>query len=164
MCTPALGAISAISSIATGVLGEVSNIKSNRDNYKYRTQVALNNAKIAQDEALRQQQLGIEKSRLEKIEGIQKANKLKAINSASGFDLNSQTNTLAYQDVTDLADYNAENIKKEYEVRADSYFNQANSYLNSAKQARKEYNQSLFDYSLNALGKIQNVAGSWYSN
>ena len=163
MCTPSNGTLQAISSII-GVTNDYWEHRQNKENYEYRTQVALNNAKKAENEARRQEQLGIEKSRQEKIEGIQKANQLKAINSASNLDVNSQTNMLAYEDIMEYSDFNADNILNQYEQSANNYFNQANSYLEEVQQYKKQYNQSLFDFALNALGKTQNVADSWYKS
>ena len=174
MCTPnlissdlpsgflgaAFKGVEAVQNVSSTIL----NYKTNKDIYAYRTQIALNNAKVAQDEAMRQKQLGIEKSRLEKISGLQEVNKLKAQNSASGLDAMSQTNTLNYQDALNLSKINANSTKKEYDSQADSYFDQAHSYLNQAQTYQKQYNQSLFDYSLNALGKLGRVSNDWYGN
>ena len=174
MCTPTSGliepatnAFSGLFSVVKGtgqVISGISQYKNNKANYAYQTQIALNNAKIAQNEALRQKQLGLEKSRLEKISTLQEVNKLKAKNASHGLDLMSSTNQMAYEDVWNLGDLNSDLIKKEYDYNANSYFNQANSHLNQANNYKKQYKQSVFDYSLNALGKIGQVASEWYEN
>lgn len=163
MCIPSDGAMQAISTIVGGT-NDYWEYRQEKENYEYRTQVALNNAKKAENEARRQEQLGIEKSRQEKIEGIQKANQLKAINSASNLDINSETSMLAYEDILEYSDFNAENILNQYEQNANNYFDQANSYLEDVQQYNKLSNQSLFDYALSALGRTQNVADSWYKS
>lgn len=150
--------------VANTIASTLSDYKTYKTNAAYRTQITLNNAKNAQNEANRQRQLGIEQSRVQKIKGIQEANLLKAKNSASGLDLMSQTNKYAYQDAYNMANLNALSTKKEYENQAINYFNQANSYLNQAYQSNKQYNQTIFDYSLNALGKFNQVANQWYEN
>jgi len=150
--------------VASGVMGTISEYKTNKANAAYQTQIALNNAKIAQNEALRQKQLGIEKSRLEKISGMQEVNKQKALYAASNLDMMSQTSQMAYQDTLNMAQINADVAKKEYDIAANSYFNQANSYLNQAQSYKNQYNQSLFANSMNALGKFSQVASDWYSN
>lgn len=169
MCVPS-AAVTGVSSAfqmfdsATSAISAVSDFKTNRENYAYRTQIALNNAKEAQNEAMRQTQLGIEKSRLEKIQGLREVSKLQAQNSASGLDMASQTSSLAYQDAMDLSSQSANTIKKEYDTKAKSYFSQASSYFSEAQTYQNQYNKSLFDYSLNALGKMSTVASNWYNN
>lgn len=165
MCTPNgllsnsfYNAINTINDVGT----KVSEYKTNKANYAYRTQVALNNAKMAQNEAMRQKQLGIEKSRVEKIAGIKELNTLKAKNSASNLDLTSETNLQAYQDTLDMSKLNAGSIAKEYDVNAKSYFAKANDYLNEANSYKKEYKNSLWDFSLNSLGGFGQVASEWY--
>ncbi|MBR5303652.1 MAG: hypothetical protein IKU37_02365 [Candidatus Gastranaerophilales bacterium] len=174
MCTPGAIVSNASSSLlggifkGVGVLGSVvstvSDYKTNKDNNEYRMQVALNNAKIAQNEALRQKQLGIEKARREKISGLQEISRLQAKNSASNLDMSSYTNKIAYQDVLNFYDTNSQTAKSQYDLQANNYFNQANSYLNQAQIYKNQYNQSIFDYSLNALGKFNRVAADWYKN
>lgn len=162
MCVPSANLTGSILNTAISgakAIGEVSNMKSN---YAYQTQIALNNAKNAQNEALRQKQLGIEKSRLEKISGLQETNKLKAINAANNLDMMSQTAQLSYQDVQDSANNSANSIKSSYDAVSESYFARANSYLETAKNYKKEYNKSIFNHSLNALGKMNLVANEWY--
>lgn len=162
MCVPSANLAGSILNTAISgakTISEVSNMKSN---YAYQTQIALNNAKNAQNEALRQKQLGIEKSRLEKISGLQEVNKLKAINAANNLDMMSGTSQLSYQDVQDSANNSANSIKSSYDAASESYFARANSYLETAKNYKKEYNKSIFNYSLNALGKMNQVASEWY--
>ena len=172
MCTPHTYLPTATSNMLSGVLkgvGVVSNVastiedvRSNKANSAYQTQVALNNAKIAQNEAMRQRQIGIEKSRLEKIAGLQEISQLQAKNSASNLDMMSKTNQLAYQDVFNLSNNKASAVQKEYNTNANSYFSQANNYYNQANSYKNKYNQSLFGYATNALGKYSQVAYDWY--
>ncbi|MBQ4646397.1 MAG: hypothetical protein IJB79_03520 [Candidatus Gastranaerophilales bacterium] len=174
MCTPnavmSAMPVNIFSNISKGVgmlasgLDTVSQFQTNKANNKYRTQVALNNAKIAQQEALRQNQLGIEKSRLDKITSMQELNKIKAKNSASNLDMMSLTNELSYIDSKNFTDASSQLIKNEYSAKANSYYRNANQYLAQASEYQKQYNQSLFDYSLNALGRFNQVAFDWYEN
>lgn len=172
MCTPSVNTFlptdsfnpfSMIKGIST-VSDTVSSYYTNKANSAYQVQSALNSAKIAQNEAMRQRQLGIEKSRLEKISALQEVSKLQARNSASNLDSMSQTNKLAYQDALNLANINADTVQKEYNTNANSYFNQANNYYNQASSYKEKYNQSLFSYSMNALNKASQVASVWYEN
>lgn len=149
---------------ASNLANKVSSYKANKTNYEYQTQLALNNARMAQEMGLTQKQLGIEKSRLEKIESLQKISKIKAQNSASGLDSMSGTNKLVYDDVAYANEINAQAIKNSYDISAKSYFNQANNYLNQANNYKELYKKSLFNQSMNALGQFGKVASSWYEN
>ena len=163
MCVPtAVSAGKIFADVVSQVVPDVINYSNTRDNYKYRTQIALNNANSAKDEALRQKQLGINQARLEKISGLKELNKQRAISSASGFDLNSQTNQYSYEDAINAANSNAVNVQSKYDLQADSYFNQANSYLSQAKEQQKAYNSSLFNSTINSLGGFGKVAKEWY--
>lgn len=148
-----------VTGTAAGLITQQAEAKANNE---YRMQVALNNANAAKEEALRQQQLGINKSRQEKISGLYEANKLKAQNSASGLDIQSQTSEMMYQDVLNNSFSEAENTKNEYNTVAKSYFDQANSYLQEAGATNKQYNNSVFSNAMNALGKTGKVTSSWY--
>ena len=149
---------SAVSEGSSSILPFVSSKK----NYEYRRRVAINNANLAYREGLRQKQLGIEQSRVEKISGFKEANKLLAKNSASGLDVASQNNALAYQDLLNASEINADLKQREYDYSANDYFNKANQYLNSADEAMFDYNQSVFDNSLNALGRLNKVSNVWF--
>lgn len=172
MCTPTMIASQASSGLFEGVLKgigalnsavtTISGYKANKENYAYRTQIALNNAKIAQNEALRQKQLGIEKARLEKINALQDLSKMQARNSASNFDAMSQTNKYAYQDMFNISNVNAKAIDEQYSMQSDKYFNQATNYLKQADDYKRQHDQSVFNYSFNALGKFKQVADDWY--
>lgn len=165
MCVPT-ATISTIGNVLLSSANEIAptilNYSSQKNAHEYRTQVAINNAKSAQNEALRQRQLGINESRLERISGIKEANKLKVQNSASGFDINSDTNLYSYKDTLNQSESSANAIKNNYELSANSYFNQANSYLAQAKQNQRDYNNSLFSTALNGLGSVNKVAQNWY--
>ena len=163
MCTPDSNPLGTILNLATGITKEALNYNAERQNNEYKTRLALNNAQIAQNEALRQKQLGIEQSRLEKISGIQEANKQKAISAASNFDVASVTSQINYQDNISMSNYQADVIEEEYNTKAKSYFNQANSYLKQADSYQNQYNNSVFQNALNALGKTAKVSNEWIS-
>ena len=174
MCTPSAGVFNSSSGLISNVLkgaGLVNSttsilgaFNSDKENLAYRTQIALNNAKIAENEALRQKQLGIENARLEKISGLQELGKIQARNSASNLDMMSQTNKMIYRDALNYAQTNANQIKNKYDLQADNYFNQANKYLNEAKKYKKQYSDYVLDYSFAALGKYGQVALDWYQD
>ena len=164
MCTIGSTVARALIDVAGTAVGLINQQSEAKANNQYRVQVALNNAKNANEEALRQKQLGINKSRQDKINGLYEASRLKAQNSASGLDIQSQTSEMAYQDILNNSFDSAENTKSEYDRVANSYFNQANSYLKEANVNNKQYNNSVFSNALNALGKTGRVTSSWYDD
>ena len=129
-----------------------------KNNHDYRTQIARNTAKYAQNEAHRQMQLGIDKSRAQKIAGLTEANKLIAQQGASNLDNSSFNSDLAYQDVIENSNIASKITKNEYDASANSYFKQANAYLNQANSYQKQYNKNLFMSGFNSLGQLKQVA------
>ena len=164
MCTFQSSVLGAFFNTALGVTNETVKIINEKKNIEYRTRVALNNAKVAQNEALRQKQLGIDKSRMEKIAGIQEANKQKALSAASNLSLDSFTTKLNYEDNLDISELQADFIQNDYNAKAQGYFNQANNYIDQAKTYNRNYNTSLFRNALNALGKAAKVSNEWFEN
>ena len=162
MCVPYLSALGTGVKAVSSVLGQVSSISQNISESNYRTQVAINNAESAKNEALRQRQLGIEEARQEKISGLQEANKLAARNAASGLDISGQTSSLGYDDVLNNAGSNAKSIQDSYNLKSESYMEQANSYLESAKINKKNTKNYLLNYALTGLGDAGMAASSWY--
>ena len=160
MCVPGVLQVSQIAAnIGKSVIDYNQQSKAN----EYRSQVAINNIKSAQDEAKRQIQLGIEKSREEKILGIKKANALLAKSASSNTDAVSDSNLQNYYDIQDMSNLNAQNIQNEYNLKADAYFDKANSYLNSYRTSQKTYRNSVLKNAVNSLGGYSKVASSWYS-
>jgi len=164
MCTFGSNIAQVVFDVVNTAAGVVSQQKQIKNNNEYRVKVAQNNATIANSEGLRQKQIGINKSRQEKIAGIKEANRLKAVNSASGFDLNSSTAMQNYGDILNLSKIDADITKSQYDTSANSYFQQANSYLSQANLYNEQYNNSVFSNTLNALGKTAKVASNWFDN
>ena len=151
-----------VSKIASVLLNTSADIAIQKNNNDYRTQVALYNAKQAQNEAHRQMQLGIDKSRAEKIAGMQETNQLMAKQGASNFDISSFNSNLEQQDIQYSADLQSDIIKKSYTSSANNYFKQANSYLNLAKSYQAQYNKNLVTSGVKALGESKKVATDWF--
>lgn len=163
MCTGDPSSIlSGIASIA-GIINKVNDVNQTVQEQDYRAQVAINNAKTAENEALRQRQLGIDESRREKILGFQEANKMAAKNAASGFNVSSETMTYGYNDVLSSAYSNAESIKEAYELNAQSYDDQAKSYYESASLAKENAKNYLLNSALVGLGQASLAASDWYN-
>ena len=95
---------------------------------------------------------------------MKNASTLMAKNASNGFDMNSNTNLLSYKDTINSANSNAQNIQKDYDYKADSYFDKARDYLGDIKQYQNEYNASVYDKALWGLGNTQKVTEKWFSD
>ena len=166
MCVrAAMSAVQAIASIGSTVARTAIDAKQQNEQskeYEYRSQIALSNYKTAQNNAKEQIQLGIDKSREQKIEGLKKASVLLAKNASSGFDALSDTNYQNYSDVTTESYDDAQKIMDSYNLSADSYFQKANSYLNDYNNQYYSYKKTLKKNALNSLGNYTKVALSWF--
>ena len=109
-------------------------------------------------------QIGIEKSREEKIEGIKKASSLLAQNASSGVSATTDSNLINYEDIQNSYYNSAQNTLNSYNVRAQEYNDKANYYLNELNYSQKNYKSSVFKSALNSLNTYSKVASSWYSN
>lgn len=164
MCTFDTAIVKSVFDVVSVGADVISTQKQAKSNNEYRVRLALNNAQIAQNEAYRQRQLGIENSRKERIEGIQEANKLKAQNSASGIDLTSKSISVGYEDVLNGSKINADLTKNQYELNSKRLFEESKTYVNQVHAYNNQYNNSLFSNTLNALGKTSKVASSWFDD
>ena len=165
MCVPIdpiTTAITTLTAVAGGIVTANQQNRQIKKTNEYRAQIAKNNIQNSVNEARKQQQLGIDKSREEKIEGLKNANRLKAQNAASGFDINSTTNNLNYSDILNTAQANADNIQTRYNENADNYFQRANSYITNYNM-NSSINQEKNDLFATALGSVSKVAKNWYS-
>lgn len=162
MCVP--GAIEAAVGLTGAVVSGINNARTESKNLKYKTQIAINNAKTASAEAQRQQQLGIEEARKEKIEGLRQASAQAARSAANGFDMTSATSELNYQDTINAADTDAQSTRNQYDLRADSYFDQAKDYLGQINSYKDDYKSNMRTNAINSLQNIGSVASSWYKN
>ena len=166
MCVPqAMTAVQVIANVGATVArvaSEVNQQAQQKKEYEYRSQIALNNIKTAHDDAREQIQLGIDKSREQKIEGMKKASMLLAKNASGGFDALSDSNYQNYTDTIDSYNEDAQKIMDDYNQSADSYFQKANSYLNDYNYQAYAYNKSAKKSALNSLGNYTKVALSWF--
>ena len=165
MCAP--GAIQAASSAinaAANITRTTIEINQQTKNNEYRAQIVANNIKNAQNEALRQTQLGIDKSREEKLSGIRKANELLAQNASSASDTYSGSAFLNYGDIQNESFNNAKEIQDSYNYKADKYYEKANNYAYNFAISQKNYKNSLYKTALNSLSSFSRVASSWYQN
>ena len=163
MCIPDVGAFQQIQGVIN-LASAANKINTEKQENKYRTQIAINNAKNAQNEALRQKQMGIDASRQEKIQGIQEVSKKRVQSASGGFSSLDGTNQFIYQDVLSGANFEAQKVKNSFDLKADSYFDKANEYLNQASKNTKDYNTLVFQKGMQYLGNANKVAQNWYQN
>ena len=161
MCV-ATAAITTLIGTALSVGNMIAQNKAEEKTNEYKQQIAINQVKSAQEEAQRQKQLGIEKSREEKIKGLKEISKLQAQSASSGFDMNSQTNLFNYDDVETSYDNSANNILDSYYNNAKAYSDKADQYRTQIKIDNVETDLKNKQEFMNALGKTTKVALNWY--
>lgn len=163
MCVPTIvGTALKASEVAFGVGSSVFDLYNNSKNQEYRTQAAIANAKNSINEANYQRQQGIEESRKQKLEGQKQASEQMAQAGAMGFDVNSNTNIMNFQDTIDFANSEAQETKDKYDLISQQYLDKANEYLNDANISTSNYNSNLYSKAINYLGSTNKVAQGWY--
>ena len=163
MCVPTivettLKAGEMVFSAGSSVLGLYDNAKTQ----EYRTQVAIANAKNSANEASYQKQLGIEESRKQKLEGQRQASEQMAQAGAMGFDINSDTSLMNFQDTIDFANNEAQETEDKYDLISKQYLDKVNDYLTSANISTDSYNSNLYSKAINYLGSTNWVSKNWY--
>lgn len=165
MCVAA--SATTILSVLTAAVGTGASIITSSMQQKteeYKTQIALNQAKSAQNEAQRQRQLGIEQAREERIEGLKNISRMQAQNAASGFDVYSTTNMYNYEDMDIEYQNNAQNILESYYAKAQGYDEQAQSYVDSLNLSIMNNNLRETRNLYTSLGNTKKAAQKWYEN
>ena len=164
MCEPSTitMAVGAVVSATTAVIAGIETKNQQDRNSEYRKQVAINNIKNADKQAKAAAQEGIEYSRKERLSGIREKNKLISQSAASGFDLNSDTNLLNFDDPIKNSNMNAEYIQDQYKYKSDSYMEKANSYLDEYKNSESNYNSKQYLNALNRLNDTANISLKWF--
>jgi type II secretory pathway pseudopilin PulG len=166
MCVPGPVAniVPAILSSALSVTNVIVQNNQQAKNNEYRAQVAVNNIRNAQNEAKRQTQLGIEKAREERLNGLKSASALLAKNASSNTDVYSGSNLYNYEDASKEYFQNALNIENSYNYKADKYIEKANNYLTNYNMESKLSKKSALKQNINSLGSFAKVASNWYVN
>ena len=154
-----IGLVGGVASEAFKTTANYINLKNNND---YRVQVAISNAKNAQALAKNEQQIGIQKSRMEKISKLKEANALQANQAASNMQIDSYNSNLAYQDILNEGEINSNNILNEYDLNARNYYKQANNYLGQISAYNSQFKNSLIPLGFNGLGQMGKVASEWF--
>ncbi len=164
MCTPDVTAIVTLASKATSMFSDVMKEKETEKNYDYRIQMAVNNANLAKNEALKQQQMGIDSSRKEYLDKSRQIAALKAKNAASNLDIYSSTDMFNYNDINDMALNSSQDVKDQYQQKANSYFDKANDYLYQAQDYKNEYKEIKRKQKWARLDSGFTVANKWFES
>jgi len=162
MCTVD-SVVKGVAIVARTVVPAVKTYQEQKDNLKYRTNLALNNMKEAKNNALAQKQAGIEEARKQKISGLRLANEMFNQNASYGFEADSGNNLYNYDDTIENYYNTAFDTQHTYDVRADNYFESANEYLKSAKSYQQQSKKVGWKVTKNALGNTTSVASKWFS-
>ena len=154
MCLTTISGKNFISTTFSGLANITQGINEVAD-YNYKAQIALNNAKYAQNEAHNEMQKGIEEARKEKISGLQEASKTNSKNAAGGFDIQSGSNKFNYLDDILISEYNADSTQKEHRQKANSYLSQAQNYYSEARQNKSSTTKFLLSQTSSYLGGLK---------
>lgn len=165
MCVAASStAVFTLVSAALGAGASIVTSSMQKKTEEYKTQIALNQVKSAQNEAQRQRQLGIEEARQERIEGLKNISRLQAQNASNGFDTYSQTNMYNYEDVDNEHESNAQNILDSYYARAQGYDEQAQRYMDNLNVSNMNKDLQETNNFFTSLGNTKKAAQKWYDN
>lgn len=164
-------------SLAAGAIGGVvSGVsayqqgKSQQAMYDYQSQVATNNAKIANNNAALERQEGIEESRLQRMKTIQAVGTQQAAMAANGLDITQGTPLDVIEDTSAMGELDALQVQYNSERKALAYEAQANNFTNQANldsiAGQNAYSAGLMNGAaagLNGLGDAaRSVSSVWY--
>ncbi|MDD3238224.1 MAG: hypothetical protein PHV37_09035 [Candidatus Gastranaerophilales bacterium] len=166
-------AVSLAATAASTTLGVVSSVeqgKAQQAQYDYQTQVAANNAKIAENNAAAQRQQGIEESRMQRIKTMQAVGSQQAAMAANGLDVTQGTPLDVIEDTAAMGELDALNTQYNYEEKARAYYQKSNNFTNQAAMdsiaGKNAYSAGIMNAAatgFNGLGSsAKSVAGYWY--
>lgn len=186
----AAGAVVSTAPVLTGILAGAANLslaagaiggvvsgvsayqqgKSQQAMYDYQSQVATNNAKIANNNAALERQEGIEESRLQRMKTIQAVGNQQAAMAANGLDITQGTPLDVIEDTSAMGELDALQVQYNSERKALAYEAQANNFTNQANldsiAGQNAYSAGLMNGAaagLNGLGDAaRSVSRVWY--
>lgn len=166
-----------MSLIGTGVsvYSSVQEGKAQQEYYNYQAQQDEKNAKIAEQNALKERQGGIEDARMQRIKTLQTIGKQQTAMASNGIDITSGSALDMIEDTRAMGELDALNILANSERTAQNYLQQSDNftsqaYLNSlaSKNAYKTgiYNSigagiSGIGSSVQGLGNFKKVNDKW---
>lgn len=168
----ALGAIGTVASITGGVVGGVSSYqqgKATQAQYNYQAQIDKENAKIAEENAARTRQQGIEESRFQRMKTAQKVASQSVAMAANGVDVTQGTAVDVIGDTSAMGELDALQTRYNYETKAMQYDQQANNFLNQSSldiiSGQNAYRAGITNglaSGLDGISKTAQVAEKWY--
>ena len=130
-----LGIISAVTGVigtVTGIVGGIQSGKAAQAEAEYQANINGQNAQIAQDNAKKERQQGLEDARRQRMKTIQAIGEQKVNIAANGAEIGSGTAIDTIEDTATLGELDALNIQYNAEQRALNYEQQANNFNNQA--------------------------------
>lgn len=164
-------ALSVVSGLAGGAVGTVSSIqqgKATQAQYDYQAKVAKNNARIAEENARRIRQQGIEEERLQRMKTQKNVASQQTAMASNGIDLTQGTAVDVIGDTSAMGEldalqtrYNYEAKAQGYDVEAGNFSNQANLDVLAGKNAYSAGIMGGISEGLAGIGKTADVATRW---
>lgn len=164
--------IATIASLATTAVSTVSSIeqgKAAKAEYEYKAKMDKQNAQIAQENASRERQQGIEEARLQRLKAAQNVASQTSAMAASGIDVTQGTPVDLLGDTAMWGEMDALNTLSNSESRAQAYEAQANNFQNQARldslagqNAYKAGQLNAISSGLNGISNTMGVAEKWY--
>ena len=181
MCVISSAALG-VASLVTGILGTGLSVysaynegKTQQQYYNAQAQIDAANARIADNNARREEQAGLEDARMQRIKTIQLIGQQQTAMAANGIDVTNGTALDVIDDTRSMGELDALNILSQSERSAQNFRQQAsnfntNSYFNSAA-AKNAFNNGIWNAAGNAvsglgstalgLGKLNKINNKW---
>jgi len=162
----------AVSTIGSAAMGTVSSIQSGqaaKAQYKYQAQVDKQNAEIAQENASRERQQGIEEARLQRLKAQQNVASQTSAMAANGIDVTQGTAVNLLGDTAMWGEMDALNTLANSESRARALEAEAGNFKNQARldsfagaNAYKAGQLGAVSSGLKGISNAFGVAEKWY--
>lgn len=179
MCEPislSIGGVMSAIAVATsalstglGVISSIQQGKAQKAQYDYQAAVERQNAKIANQNAARERQQGIEESRLQRLKAQQNVASQTSAMAANGIDVTQGTPVDVLGDTAMWGEMDALNILANSESRAQAFEQQASNFRNQSRldslagqNAYKAGQINAISSGLNGISSTMNVADKWY--
>ena len=163
------GAIAAVASTAISVPATIQQGKATQAQYDYQAKVAQNNARIAEENARRTRQQGIEEERLQRMKTQRNVASQMSSMASNGIDVTQGTAVDVLADTSAMGEldalqtrYNYEAKAQGYDVEAGNFENQSNLDLLSGRNAYSAGVMGGISEGLAGIVKTADVATRWF--
>ena len=168
----AANTIMVVGTVASSAISTTSAIQQGnaaKAQYKYQAKVAKENADIAQENANRERQQGIEEARLQRLKAAQNVASQTSAMAANGIDVTQGTPVDLLGDTAMWGEMDALNTLANSESRAQAFEAQANNFQNQSRldslagqNAYKAGQLNAISSGLNGITNTMSVAQKWY--